>query len=385
MVPALNFHPSKFCRLMKTTLLKTVALLLLALPMLASAQRLSNLSVVTQENAGLPSNVLHCIAQAADGSLWAGAGSHLAHIIPTGKESYKTESFVCKDLNFSDAGITGWVKKVVPLPDGKVWVLPSMGNLGLFDGKSWKIFDKSTGLPEKYINDIALDAKGVLWAASRNGVLSFDGNTWKKFDKKSHGLDPDNAYALAPASDGSMIVGFSGMIKTNIARSVDGAWNNMDFTNFQLSCNYFGAISGSWDGLFLVGAGLIQVPGPSGTSPLPWGGIAVHTSSGWTNLKQPEVAISKSISAIAMVGENSALIGGLMVKDATGPLDPGGLYLYEDGKVVAIWEELQTVLKQKAPAMGEKGISVSGITKLQDGRWACALETGLVIFELLPR
>ncbi len=91
-----------------------------------------------QEESGLASDAIRTIAVDKDGVVWAGA------------EYYS------------------WTNKTY------------YRGLTRYDGETWTIYDKSNGLTDNRIIDLAISNDGTLWVATGNGLSRFDGVKWEK-------------------------------------------------------------------------------------------------------------------------------------------------------------------------------------------------------------
>jgi len=68
--------------------------------------------------------------------------------------------------------------------------------LSWFDGKKWKTYTQQEGLGGNFIHALAIDPKGILWAATDGGVSKFDGKKWKTYTTQD-GLLNNNVFSIA--------------------------------------------------------------------------------------------------------------------------------------------------------------------------------------------
>ena len=102
-----------------------------------------------------------------------------------------------------------------------LWVGAESG-LVRWDGKSWKGFSKSDGLPGNAVRAIAEDAQGILWIGTDGGGLArFQNGTFTQVHQSPGGLPGDSVTALLADAAGVLWVGTSG---GGLGRFHDGAW-----------------------------------------------------------------------------------------------------------------------------------------------------------------
>lgn len=99
-------------------------------------------------------------------------------------------------------------------PDGTVWCGTWGGGLARFDGKQWRTYTMSDGLPGNLIFMLYRTPTGQLWIGTNNGVAVLEGN---KLDGKKlkvmttkDGLISDVVFSMATAEDGSKWLGSFG-------------------------------------------------------------------------------------------------------------------------------------------------------------------------------
>lgn len=87
-------------------------------------------------------------------------------------------------------------------PDGTVWVGTTGHGISRWDGKSWRSWGTDDGLPSGWVNEIARDGAGKLWAATAGGVATLEGERWRSVPPKNGiGRIWTHATALALADD----------------------------------------------------------------------------------------------------------------------------------------------------------------------------------------
>ncbi len=90
---------------------------------------------------------------------------------------------------------------------GVVWAGTWGAGLSRFDGKSWRSFTMSDGLPGNHVFALAIKGNGV-WIGTNRGLASFHD---KKLDKVVHaGLNVSSVFAIAVAEKSAWVGGYGG-------------------------------------------------------------------------------------------------------------------------------------------------------------------------------
>ena len=102
-------------------------------------------------------------------------------------------------------------------PDGTVWCGTWGGGLARFDGKTWRNYTMSDGLPGNLVFMLHRDPSGQLWIGTNNGVALLEGNKMEgkklkvaKVLTTSDGLFANIVFSMATAPDGSQWLGSFG-------------------------------------------------------------------------------------------------------------------------------------------------------------------------------
>ncbi len=90
-----------------------------------------------------------------------------------------------------------------------VWCGTWGGGLARFDGKQWKNYTMSDGLPGNHVFMLYEDPQGQLWIGTNNGLARMDGEQFKKYDMHD-GLYSNTVFSMATAHDGSYWIGSYG-------------------------------------------------------------------------------------------------------------------------------------------------------------------------------
>lgn len=98
--------------------------------------------------------------------------------------------------------------------DGVVWCGTWGGGLARFDGKQWKNYTMSDGLPGNLVFMLHRDPTGLLWIGTNNGVALLKGDKIEgkklKVLTTNDGLYANIVFSMATASDGSQWLGSYG-------------------------------------------------------------------------------------------------------------------------------------------------------------------------------
>ena len=148
---------------------------------------------------GLPNNEVWALATSADGGVWVGTGGGLARY-----RNGKIEDFR-DSLGIS----TGGIFDLRIDADETLWIGSGQG-LHQWDGFERLSITAADGLPGQHIWRSARTPDGIIWMGSdSHGLLGYDGKAVTELDMRD-GLLGNSVLALAPNSDGSLCIGFSG-------------------------------------------------------------------------------------------------------------------------------------------------------------------------------
>jgi ligand-binding sensor domain-containing protein len=180
---------------------------------------------------GLPGDLVSAILPRPDGTVWLGT----ATLDPEGLRHGGGLGRLSNDRQTLSAWSGLAVGKGVPAGNdvtalardpatGRLWVGTSGAGLSVRepDG-TWRTFTWSStaaGLGSDSIADIVVDARGFVWAATRQtrfdaaarrwvdgGLSRFDGTTWKRYAAATTGLPSDHLSALALDGRGKLWIG----------------------------------------------------------------------------------------------------------------------------------------------------------------------------------
>jgi ligand-binding sensor domain-containing protein len=200
--------------------------------------------VYTVENTkgGLPNDWVYSLAEGKDGEMWFATEGGPARF-KNGKwqhwkvgapyEKIKNDpKFGVDPAKFSEhhaqqareMGLEGksgagaynpnYIVSMVVESDGVVWCGTWGGGLARFDGKKWRNYTMSDGLPGNLIFMLNRDPSGKLWIGTNNGIAVLEGDKVEakklKILTTKDGLFSDTVFSMATGEDGSKWLGSFG-------------------------------------------------------------------------------------------------------------------------------------------------------------------------------
>ena len=202
---------------------------------------------VENTNGGLPNDWVYSLAEGPNGEMWFateggparfkdGKWQHWNHDkggIGASYEKIKNDpKFGVDPAQFSqhhaqqarEMGLEGksgagaynpnYIVSMVVDSDGTVWCGTWGGGLARYDGKKWRNYTMSDGLPGNLVFMLHRDPGGKLWIGTNNGIAILEGS---KFDRKKikvmttkDGLFANTVFSMATAEDGSKWLGSFG-------------------------------------------------------------------------------------------------------------------------------------------------------------------------------
>ena len=96
---------------------------------------------------------------------------------------------------------------------GIVWAGTWGGGLSRFDGKTWKVYTVTDGLPGNHVFMLHVDPKGSLWVGTDNGLAKMKDGRFEVLTTRD-GLFSNTVFSMTTTRDGTMWVGsFGGVAK----------------------------------------------------------------------------------------------------------------------------------------------------------------------------
>jgi len=157
-------------------------ILLFAAVIFTSASALESDLKITQfahaawgANEGAPPRIL-AIAQTTDEYLWIGTAEGLFRFDGLTFERYQAQS--------EPPLPSGAVVSLLALPDGDLWIGFYSGAISLLRNRHAVNYGKSDGAPRGYIDCLAQDETGAIWAGWEYGLVRLENNRWKEVGRE---------------------------------------------------------------------------------------------------------------------------------------------------------------------------------------------------------
>ncbi|MFZ2540135.1 MAG: two-component regulator propeller domain-containing protein [Gallionella sp.] len=125
------------------------------------------------------------------------------------------------EMGLEDTGVAFNPNYIVSMAvdrDGVVWCGTWGGGLARFDGKKWRNYTMSDGLPGNHVFMLHLDPAGKLWIGTNNGLASLDSGKFKILTTDD-GLFSNIIFSMATAADGSQWIGSFGGVTRRLTTS----------------------------------------------------------------------------------------------------------------------------------------------------------------------
>jgi len=146
---------------------------------------------------GLADNAITSIAVAPDGTVWAATLGGVSRFDGRNWATYYRHVADIPEAVISSIAVA---------PDGTAWIGdPIEGGISSFDGETWTNYSIGGRLAGRGVEEIAVAADGVIWAATEDGLARFDGETWAAYTE-ADGLARNQVECVAAAPDGSVWV-----------------------------------------------------------------------------------------------------------------------------------------------------------------------------------
>jgi signal transduction histidine kinase len=154
-------------------------------------------------NEGAPSRIL-AIAQTNDGYLWIGSAQGLFRFDGLTFQRYQIQS----DPHLP----SGPVVSLLALPSGDLWIGFDSGEISLLrDGRAVN-YGRRNGTPNDYINCLAQDPTGAIWAGSEVGLVRLENHRWRAIGREwnfpgtaARGLYVDRSGTLWVATENTLV------------------------------------------------------------------------------------------------------------------------------------------------------------------------------------
>lgn len=153
-------------------------------------------------NEGAPSAIA-AIAQTTDGYLWLGTPTGLVRFDGIRFEQF--EELRYSKLPFSD------VSTLLATPDGGLWIGYRTGGVSLLKNGQVANYGEKEGLPSAQTNHLTIDADGLIWMSSSQGLLRFEDSHWSAIGA-DWGFPAEYVESMLCDRQGSLWVGTRDML-----------------------------------------------------------------------------------------------------------------------------------------------------------------------------
>jgi hypothetical protein len=202
--------------------------------------------IYTPNNSAIPYGNINCMAFDAQGVLWLGIGSKL---VSFSNGNWFTELEYISDL--TSIAIDSQNVKWIGIDH------EYFGGLLRYNGFNIFIYnEENSGLPGRQVKQVACDALGMLWVASRNefeanGLTRFDGNNWTIYNSSNSLLPGNDINCIAVDSLNYVWVGTD----NGMARFNGSTWTVYNSSNSALPHNIVKAIGIDASGVKWISSG----------------------------------------------------------------------------------------------------------------------------------
>ncbi len=114
--------------------------------------------------------------------------------------------------NTSNSGLPdNWVNSIAIDESGNKWIGTLGGGIAKYDGTNWSVYNTSnSGLPDNRVFSIAIDESGNKWIGTDGGLAKYDGTNWSVYDTSNSGLPENWVNSIAIDESGNKWIGTYG-------------------------------------------------------------------------------------------------------------------------------------------------------------------------------
>jgi|GEM_PF-1549568 len=210
-------------------------------PPVSRLLRSQGVSAFTVENTagGVQTNRVRSLVADMSG-LWIGyfATSQYPN---AGLGQYDKKSWVkCSPL--TEAGMLN-VNALITDSHGRLWIGMEKAGIFAYEGKSWRRYTTSDGLPSDEIFGLSVDGNGAVWAGTWEGVAKYDGSFWSvPYTVQKQTIFNNRVHAIAFDSLGNIWVGHLGD-GVSLYRKSEGRWVRLTTQTSEIGGNHIRAIA----------------------------------------------------------------------------------------------------------------------------------------------
>jgi len=188
---------------------------------------------------GIPTNFVNCVISDIDNNKWFGTQN---------KGVLKYDGINWTTYNKTNGLSDNTVYNIAEDNKGNIWFATDNG-VSKFDGQFWETFSNASNFTGDSVRAVAVDIVGNVWFGSTHGVTRYDGKNWKTYTT-ADGLADDYIFQIATDTDGNVwFTTYNGLSK------FDGAtWTNYT-TADGLPANYTSCIAIDAEGVKWFDAG----------------------------------------------------------------------------------------------------------------------------------
>lgn len=198
-----------------------------------------DLYTVENTKGGLPNDWVYGLAEGKNGEMWLATEGGLARFKDGKWDNWNhakglgaAYELVKNDIKFNtdpaqqsvhhakqkeEMGLQGisvaynpnYIVSMVVDAQGIVWAGTWGGGLSSFDGKNWKHYTVTDGLPGNHVFMLHIDPKGTMWIGTNEGLARRDGDKFKVLTT-ADGLFSNTVFSMATGADGNLWVGSFG-------------------------------------------------------------------------------------------------------------------------------------------------------------------------------
>jgi len=198
-----------------------------------------DLYTVENTKGGLPNDWVYGLAEGKNGEIWLATEGGLARFHNGKWDNWNHAKglgapydLVKNDIKFNtdpaqqsvhhakqkeEMGLQGisvaynpnYIVSMVVDAEGIVWAGTWGGGLSRFDGKNWKHYTVTDGLPGNHVFMLHIDRKGQMWIGTNEGLARRDGDKFKVLTT-ADGLFSNTVFSMATGEDGNLWVGSFG-------------------------------------------------------------------------------------------------------------------------------------------------------------------------------
>jgi ligand-binding sensor domain-containing protein len=169
---------------------------------------------------GLVDNMINYICGDAAGNVWIGTNSGLSKFDGTTWTTYTTAEGLPSNS----------VSYLVPDSQGNLWIGTWLGGMAKYNGTSFTVFTTNDSLVDNNLYTIGIDGSGNIYAGTHSGISVFSSaGTWVKNIRKSDGLFNNFVQDIAFDSRGTMWAGiYADYIQDGaVTRNHGSNWMNL--------------------------------------------------------------------------------------------------------------------------------------------------------------